>query len=182
MLEQYYVRPQTVDRVRASWIGEPVERYAAWLAARGYAARTVLHRVPILVRFGRFAADRGAKTWEELPAHVEPFVSEWVVKRAPKKASAARRKAIGKEVRGPVEQMLRLMVTGYVGSGRPHKPANPFQDCAPHFFEYLRHEKGLRDATVRSYQHHLRRFAAYLQRIGLTDVAHLSPIAGRTSS
>lgn len=175
MLEQYYVKPATVDGVRASWIGEPVERYVAWLAGRGYAARTVLHRVPILVRFGQYAADRGAKRWEELPAQVEPFVSECVVMRAPRKASAARRREIGKEVRGPVEQMLRLIVLGYVGSGRSHKPTNPFQDRAPNFFEYLRQEKGLRDTTVSNYLHHLRRFAAYLQRIGLTDIAHLSP-------
>ena len=48
MLEQYYVRPETVDRICGSWIGEPVERYVAWLAERGYAASTVLRRVPML--------------------------------------------------------------------------------------------------------------------------------------
>lgn len=175
MLEQYYVRPKTVDRIRASWIGEPVEKYVTWLATRGYAIRTIQRRIPMLVHFGQFAEDRGATTWAELPRHVESFVSDWIVKRAPRKASAARRKKIGKEVRAPVEQMLRLIVPGYVGSGRPHKPANPFQDRAPQFFDYLRQEKGLRDATIRNYTHHLRRFAAYLQRIELTDVAHLSP-------
>ena len=175
MLEQYYVRPETVDRICGSWIGEPVERYVAWLAERGYAASTVLRRVPMLVRFGQFAGDRGAKTWEALPTHVEPFVSDWVVKRAPRKASAARRKGIAKEVRGPVEQMLCLIVPDYVGSGRPHKPTNPFQDRAPNFFDSLRQEKGLRDTTISNYLHHLRRFAAYLQRIGLTDIAQLSP-------
>jgi site-specific recombinase XerD len=71
--------------------------------------------------------------------------------------------------------MLRLTVPGYVGSGRLPKPPNPFQDRAPRFIEYLREEKGLRDATVSNYQHHLRRFAAYLQHIGLTDIVHLSP-------
>jgi hypothetical protein len=31
MLEQYFVKPETVDRVRASWLGEAIERYVAWL-------------------------------------------------------------------------------------------------------------------------------------------------------
>ena len=175
MLEQYYVRPKTVDRIRASWLGEPVEKYVMWLATRGYAARTILRRIPMLVHFGQFAEDRGATTWDELPAHVEPFVCGWILKRAPQRASAAQRKKIGEVVRAPVEQMLRLIVPGYVGSGRTHRATTPFADRAPHFFEYLRQEKGLKQATIRHYQHHLRRFAAYLQRIELTDVADVSP-------
>ena len=174
MLDQYYVKPQTVDRIRGSWIGEAVEKYVVWLAERGYAGRTVLRRVPILVRFGEFAADRGATTWEELPPHAESFVSEWVVKRAPRRASAARRKQIAKEVRGPIEQMLCLVVAGYAGSGRPHKPPNPFQLDAPRFFEYLQEERGLKETTIKQYRHHLRRFAAYLERVGF-GLADLSP-------
>lgn len=175
MLDQFYVRPETVDRIRDSWLGEPIEEYVVWLNARGYASRTVLRRIPMLVQFGQFSQDRGATAWDGLPANVEPFVSDWVRRRAPRKASAARRKEIAKGVRGPVEQMLRLTVPGYVGSGRPHKPANPFQDSAPDFFEYLIQEKGLKQETIKHYTHYLRRFAAYLQRIDLTDVAHLSP-------
>jgi hypothetical protein len=33
MLEKYYVRPQAVDRIRASWIGSEIERYVV-LAGR----------------------------------------------------------------------------------------------------------------------------------------------------
>ncbi len=175
MLGQYYKRPTTVDRIRASWVGEPVEDYVTLLANRGYATRTILRRIPMLVHFGQFAEDRGATTWDELPAHVEPFVHDWILKRAPRRASAAHRKKIGEVVRAPIEQMLRMIVPGYVGSGRPHKPANLFQDSAPDFFEYLRQEKGLKQETIKHYTHHLRRFAAYLQGIELTDIAHLSP-------
>ena len=39
MLEKYFVKPQTVDRVRACWIGAEIERYVEWLCAREYAAR-----------------------------------------------------------------------------------------------------------------------------------------------
>jgi integrase/recombinase XerD len=31
MLESYFVKPQTVDRVRGSWIGPEIERYVDWL-------------------------------------------------------------------------------------------------------------------------------------------------------
>jgi integrase/recombinase XerD len=39
MLEHYFVKPGTIDRIRASWIGEPIERYVAWLHDHGYSAR-----------------------------------------------------------------------------------------------------------------------------------------------
>ena len=174
MLERYYVRPVTVDRVRSSWIGEAIEKYVAWLAARGYSSRTVCRRVPILIRFGQFARDRGAAELGQLADHVEPFVQGWLVQRTRAKASAAERKKVGECVRNPIQQMLRLVVSGYVGSGRSHKPENPFQDCAPGFFSYLAEEKGLRQTSIEHYRLYLRQFASYLRRIDLTDIAHLS--------
>ncbi|MGH8629587.1 MAG: site-specific integrase, partial [Burkholderiales bacterium] len=77
MLERFNVRPQTVDRIRASWIGSAVEQYVTWLTDRGYAARNVFRRVPILVHFGEFTGARGARILEELPAHVEAFARHW---------------------------------------------------------------------------------------------------------
>ena len=70
MLNRYFIRPTTVDRIRASWIGDPIERYVVWLGEQGYAARNIFVRVPILLRFGQFAQEAGARSWEELPAHV----------------------------------------------------------------------------------------------------------------
>ena len=31
MLERYFLRPKTVDRIRASWIAGPIERYVSWI-------------------------------------------------------------------------------------------------------------------------------------------------------
>ena len=31
MLERYFVKPDTVDRIRASWLGAPIEKYVNWL-------------------------------------------------------------------------------------------------------------------------------------------------------
>lgn len=174
MLEHYFVRPDTIDRIRASWIGEPIERYVAWLAERGYAARTVHRRVPILMRFGEFARERRAQAWDELPGHVGEFVDSWVQERAPQPMSSRRHDEIVKEVRTPIEQMLRLAVADFVGTQRQAAP-DPFLDVAPRFFEYLLEERGLRPATRIHYRDHLRRFEEYLRRIGLRDLPDLTP-------
>jgi integrase/recombinase XerD len=71
--------------------------------------------------------------------------------------------------------MLRLVSPDFVGTGRPVKPENPFQQWAPEFFVYLRQERGLRETSIRHYSHFLRQFASYLESIGLTDLHHLSP-------
>lgn len=175
MLERYYLRPGTVDRIRASWIGAGIEKYVVWLSERGYAARNVLRRVPILVRFGEFARDRGARKWEELPDHVSAFVTWWLSGHGLGQKAPPGRRKVAAEARNPIEQMLRLVVTGFTGSPRPHLPENPFQDQAPGFFRYLREERGLRESTTWNYGHSLRHFAAYLKKIGLTDLRHLSP-------
>ena len=68
MLETYFVKPQTVDRIRACWIGAEIERYAGWLSEQGYSTRTVLRRVPALVAFGEFArAARRLGRWRTCP-------------------------------------------------------------------------------------------------------------------
>ena len=51
MLEHYFIRPDTVDRIRSSWLGEPIEKYVIWLRENKYANRNVYRRVPILVQF-----------------------------------------------------------------------------------------------------------------------------------
>ena len=168
MLESYFVRPQTVDRIRASWIGPEIERYVGWLTESGYTARTVLHRVPLLVCFGEFACARGAGELGELAAHVDAFVLE-------RQRRTRRRDArFVKDVRGPVEQMLRLVVPGYVGPGRRRRPV-PFADVLPGFFGYLASERGLRPASIGKYRHHLSRFEAYLEQIGVVRLSELSP-------
>lgn len=171
MLENYYSQPGTVDRIRGSWIGAPIERYVSYLAAERYAQRTVWRRVPLLVAFGEFAEHHGAAELLHLPEHVEPFVRAWMAEHG----TARTRKQIGECARNTIRQMLRLVVPGYVGLGRPHKPNNPFEGQAPQFLAYLTEERGLRPRSLLHYRFHLHQFAAYLQRIGINDLARLSP-------
>ena len=176
MLESYFVKPQTVDQVRASWIGTEVERYVAWMAERGYSSRCVFRRVPLVVAFGEFARARGARAVEDLPGYVEGFVAERVagyqgVRRC---GNAEADRQVAREVRGPIEQMLRLVVPGFLGSGRRHR-RDPFADALPGFFGYLAGERGLRPATITQYRWQLTRFEAYLVRIGVRELGELSP-------
>lgn len=175
MIEQYYVRPATVDRIRSSWIAAAIDQYVSHLAEQRYTTRTVSRRIPLLVAFGEFAKSHGATEVDHLADQVEPFVQEWTAGHAKRKCSAKTRKKIADCARNPIRQMLRIAIPGYVGLGRPHRPANPFEAQAPQFFSFLTDEKGLRPCSLHHYQHHLRRFAEYLKRIGLADLASVSP-------
>jgi integrase/recombinase XerD len=176
MLERYFARPQTVDRIRSSWLGPAIDQYAGWLVERGHAARNLAHRVPILVQFGTFAAARGATRYEDLPLHVDTFVADWITRPDHRRAPGPPRPRLTREIRWPVEQMLRLVVPGFLGHARRRVRREPFVDRIPGFFAYLRDERGLREETVAHYGHHLRQLDAYLREIGLEDLGALSPV------
>jgi integrase/recombinase XerD len=78
MLERYYVKLVTVDRIRANVAVTYIEHYVAWMEAQGYSDRNVFRRVPILCQFGDFASRHGATDGWTALEHVEPFVLHWV--------------------------------------------------------------------------------------------------------
>ncbi len=176
MLESYFVRPQTVDRIRASWIGAEVQRYVVWLDEQGYSSRCVLRRVPLVLAFGELARARGAGALEDLPEHVEEFVAARIAAYPCARAcgESETRRQVAKEIRSPIQQMLRLAIPGFVGRGRRRRP-EPLVEQLPGFYEYLAAERGVRPATVGAYQHHLARFESYLARIGVVRLSELSP-------
>ena len=69
MLERYYVRPETVDRIRSSWIYDSVDRYVRWLTEQKYNSRSVFRRIPLVVSFGDFARAHGAESLDVLPRY-----------------------------------------------------------------------------------------------------------------
>src|SRR5262245_66287393 len=115
MLETYFVKPQTVDRIRASWIGAEVERHVGWLAAQGYSVRSVLRRVPLLIEFGGFARLGGAVSLADLPGPVDGFVA-WRGRR-PRGARYSTGAAPAQDLPGPVGQRPALGVPGWEGAG-----------------------------------------------------------------
>lgn len=175
MLERYYVRPKTLDEIRSSWIAGAIEQYVEWLGKQGYASRNVFRRVPLLRHFGEFARAHGATSLKELPAHVDPFVASWVRERGARCRTANARKKVASDARNPVQQLLRLVVPGFSGRPRGRWAREPFAGRAGAFFAYLRDERGLRDATLLHYKHHLGPFEVYLDRILLRRLRDLTP-------
>lgn len=175
MLQRYFIRPTTIDRIRACWIGDAIERYVTWLTEQNYAARNVFVRVPILVRFGEFTKVRGASNWNELPAHIEPFVNHWLQEHGQARLGEQQRRTAAHMVRNPIQQLFHLVIPGYQNKSRCHGLADPFTDRAPGFFEFLRRERGLREATIVQYQRYLRRLEDYLRKIEMKALSDLSP-------
>ncbi len=173
MLERYFIKPETVDRIRASWIGEPIERYVHWLTENGYAARNVYRRVPILRQFGEYAQGQGAENFAELEAFVEPFVIQWVFNHGRHYKQIPR--WVENEARTPVEQMLRLILPDFKGKGRAQTVHAPFLEKVPGLFMYLRQERGLKESSILHHGHYLRLFEAYLEQIELTNLADITP-------
>ena len=171
MLEEYFRKPSTVDRIRGSWMAAEIESYVVWLVENRYSLKSIWRRVPIVFEFGEFAGGRGASAISELPEQVEAFVAERVARHDARTRST---RPMAKEVRGPLEQMLSVVLPGFEPSGRPHH-ALPFAEVVPGFFDYLVEERGLRPASVLGYHHHLERFEAYLRRIGVESIQDLSP-------
>lgn len=90
MLEKYFVRPETADRIRCSWIADSVERYVTWLSAQRYSQSTVKRRIPVAVAFGEFAKSHGAVELPQLPDHVESFAQAWAATHGRGRKPAAR--------------------------------------------------------------------------------------------
>jgi hypothetical protein len=71
MLEHYYAKPSTIDRIRGSWLGSQIENYVGWMEANGYSSRTVFRRMPRLFCFAEFAQRRGCTDVDSAFALVE---------------------------------------------------------------------------------------------------------------
>ena len=175
MLEQYFVKPSTIDDIRASWFAGPIERYVEWLASQGYSASTIRRRVAVLRRFAEFAEDRGAQTVVAAGQLVDAFVAAWARTYAKRRPGTAGR-TFAKDTRVPIGQAVRFALSGAIKRQRTRSPF-PFLDDAPGFFVYLREERGLKTATIEHYRHYLNRFATYLQRRGVESIGALSPAA-----
>ena len=171
MLQHYFARPTTVDRIRGTWLAAALEQYVAWMREHRYSTRCVIARVPALIHFGEFARDRGAATWDQLPEHVEPFIEHWVRAhyRRDHKGSAA---AFARRLRRPIQQFLGVITPAAVA--RPARP-EPLAARVPGYFDYLRTVCGLRERSLGEHRRLLRLFEAYLDSIGLRELRAVSP-------
>ena len=173
MLERYFVKPSTIDRIHDSWFAGSIERYVEWLASQNFSARTITRRVALLCRFAEFASDRGAHSVTAAEPLIEDFVATRLrtySQRRPGTAGAT----FAKDTRIPMQQAVNLALHGTVLHQRACKPF-PLLAAAPGFLAYLSEERGLKTATIHHYQHYLNRFATYLHHQGVDSLSALSP-------
>lgn len=174
MLERYFIKPSTVDRIRANVAGAYIEHYVEWMRAQGYADRNVFKRVPVLCQFGDFASQRGATDGESALGHVEAFAQHWQALHGKTCRSAEALAKVGHDARTPVREMLEVALRGRVESHRQHK-VFPFAADAPGFADYLRDERGLKEDTVEKYANYLNGFSEFLRRISSESLTTFSP-------
>jgi integrase/recombinase XerD len=169
MLERYFVKPSTIDRIRGSWLAPEIERYVEWMASQGYAIRNFYRRVPILCQFAEFAKLHGATDVKSAASHIEEFACHWLASHGSQCGVPTARSKVAEEARNPVRQMLHLALENRVTAVRPRK-SFPFEDQAPGFLRYLREERGLRETTIYHYGHRLNGFADFLKRSGVKSL------------
>src|SRR6202030_1877221 len=88
MLEDYYVKPSTVDRVRASWLAPQIESYLEWLESHRYSHLVVYRRLPLLFHFAEFVQKKGCKDVASCKAYIKEFVSLWLEQHGAKAKTA----------------------------------------------------------------------------------------------
>ena len=173
MLERYFLKPQTVDRIMGCWLGESIEQYAAMLCETGYSARSILRRVPILVQFADFSDARQTHDLAQAERFIDPFVDHWLSSHCVDAPTALQRKERSL-ARCTVRHFYSLIVWKSDYQKRKAPVPDPFVAEVPGFFTYLREERGLRPETLYQYRYNLRRFAMYLGQAGCRDLRVLS--------
>src|SRR5260370_4013414 len=156
MLEQYFLRPTTVDRIRSNWLAPQIEQFVEWMHAQKYARHNITRRIPLLCHFADFARTNGATDLASTSSLVEKFGDHWIS---------------GNSI---LWRMVRLALEGRVTRERGRPPVL-FQSDAPAFFPYLTEERGLNKLTAAPYLRYLNRLDAYLRRIEVTSLRDLSP-------
>lgn len=173
MLERFFLKPQTIDRIMGCWLGQSIELYAVTLCETGYSARSILRRVPILVQFADFTDARQIHDFAQAESAIDPFVDHWLSSHCVGAKTAVRQRERSL-ARCTVRHFYSLIVWKSDYQKRKAPIADPFVAEAPGFFTYLREERGLRPETLCQYRHHLRRFAAYLDQAGCGNLRVLS--------
>ena len=104
MLEKYFAKPSTIDRIRSRWLALQIERYVEWMQTNGYADRNIVSRVPYLCQFADFTERRGITDLNSAAAQVEEFASHWVSTYQARAGSKPLRPKHLYEVRNPIDR------------------------------------------------------------------------------
>ena len=141
MLEQYFLRPTTVDRIRSNWLAPQIEQYVEWMHAQKYAQRNISRRVALLCHFADFARRNGATDLASASSLIERFGDHWMAGN--RCWNLETRPKLRRDMCSIIRQMLRLILEGRVIRERGRPPFQ-FQSEAPGFFKYLLEERGMK--------------------------------------
>lgn len=173
MLERHFLKPETLERIRGSWLGSAIERYVDWMDENGYSSRSVVKRVPVLVQFGEFTKTAGVKDFADLPAYAEPFTKHWISQHGQNAKTRSALRSVAYEASNPIGQMLRLLLQDSI---EKRSSQNNFKNaCLIDFFKYLQEERGLSPRTIKLYRHCLKRLEDFLTGIEISHLGQLSP-------
>jgi site-specific recombinase XerD len=172
MLEQYFLRPTTVDRIRSNGLAPQIEQYVEWMHAQKYARQNITRRIALLCHFADFARTNGASDLASATSLVERFGDHWMAGN--RCWNLETRPKLRRDICSIIRQMLLLILEGRVTRERGHPPFQ-FQSEAPGFFQYLTEERGMNKLTVARYLRYLNRLADFLKRVGVTSLSELSP-------
>ena len=132
MLEQYFLRPTTVDRIRSNWLAPQIEQYVEWMHAHKYAGRNITRRIAVLCHFADFTRTNGATDLASSSSLVERFGDHWIAGN--RCWNLETRPKLRRDICSIVRQMLRLILEGRVIRERGRPPFQ-FQSEAPRFFQ-----------------------------------------------
>lgn len=143
MLKRYFVRPDTIDRIRSSWIGGAIEAYVKRLAEQGHASRSVFR---CACRFYGSSRSSLAITARQISSS---SLRGSIPSSMPGRSSTVRRtrarpgKKAASDARNLVEQMLRLAVPGCRRRRALAMGTAAERRCGRFLLEYLVEERGL---------------------------------------
>jgi integrase/recombinase XerD len=154
-----------LSRVRVSGPLQPyVEGYAVWLAARGYAASTVVFHVRLMASLSRWVRAEGMTVSELGPAAVDAFLSG--------------RAAVGHLVRlrpGSFQPLLGyLQAAGVIEVAEPPSPSTVVDVLLERYAGWLAVERGLAETTIARNVGLVRPFLAGLHRGGHLELEGLT--------
>ena len=145
MLEQYFLRPTTVDRIRSNWLAPQIEHYVEWMHAQKYAKQNITRRIALLCHFADFARINGATDLASATSLVEKFGDHWMADNRCWNLDTLPK--LRRDICSIIRQMLLLILEGRVTRERGHPPFQ-FQSEAPGFFKYLLEERGMKNLFV----------------------------------
>ena len=174
MLENYFVKAQTIERIRRSWIAESIEKYVASMEAQGYANHTIQLYVERLVCFGEYAKSKGANSLADISAFTSDFASDRASQCSTERKDNMQRRT-KKDTETVVKQMLAVVLPEFKRQSHKRRTELPRFDFTEKFFVFLQEERGLSKASICVYEYSLGLFQAYVDGIGMGHISELSP-------